>query len=109
MIRPRICAVGWPAGTVNYAFNGEHLACRVHHRREPILHLNPGPVRGTYEIVQRNSPSVLRGGAHLFIDATPVGAGDQVGECEALVRDESMRVVPSDVTTTGANEFHRPS
>src|SRR5688572_18529796 len=117
MIRPRIRAdalkqVGLserrPPGMINYAFNGEHLACRGHHRREPILHLNPGAVRRTYAIVQRKSPSILRGGAHLFIDAAPVGAGDQVGECEALVRHESMRVVASDLTTTGAHEFHRP-
>src|SRR5688572_23571023 len=117
MIRPRIRAAALkqvglparrPAGTINYAFNGEHLPCRVHHRREPILHLNPGAVRRTYEILQRSSPSMLRGDAHLFIDAAPVETGDQLGECEALVRQKSMRVVASDLTTTGAQEFHRP-
>ena len=117
MIRERIranasklgrLAASRPTGKVNYALDGDQLACCVHDRCEPILYLNPCAVGDTYEIVQRSSPSVFRGSVHLFIDAAPVEGRDQVGKCDALVRDESMRVVTCNVTTTGADEFHRP-
>lgn len=96
-------------GTVDDALDGEELAGLVHDGRESVLDLDPRAVSGPNQVFDGRPSALENRGSHCFVDACPVGTRNEVGEGDAPIREEAMRVIGGDAANSGADEVHRPA